>query len=318
MSAQPADQPVRPALLSRRRVLTLAGGALLATACGGGRPPQPSPASAADDVLATPSPAPTSTPTPTPTPRPVPRAGREVRTLLPGAEYETTAVITHSGVEGPRVLVLGGVHGNEPGGWMAAEAIAEWTVTRGSLVVVPRANILATYAFQRTLDGFGDLNRMYPGAVDGLPMARMAHAIVQLAREVDTDLLIDLHESWGFWNERTGDQGGTAFIGQTVTTVAPPAPRAALAETITRVNTQLTEREQLVFRDRNWGRRRRPFGGMDPDLMGFGASSLSLGDFVSGVTPILVEVGQRDQLEDRRAEIHRTIVGALLGERAML
>lgn len=316
MPVRPDHRPRPIARYTRRRVLGLAGGALFAAACGGTSAPEPAPAlRAVDEPIATPPPA-SPTPSPTPTPRPVPPAGRELRTLLPGDEYATTAVLTHSGIEGPRVLVLGGVHGNEPGGWMAAEAIAGWEVTRGSLVVVPRANVLATYAFQRTLDGFGDLNRLYPGAPDGPPMARMARAIVELAREIDADLAVDMHESWGFYNERTADQNGTAFIGQTVTSVGSTFQRNAIRDTIARVNERLSEREQLTFRDRTW-RRRRGYGG-DPGLDGLGASSLSLGEFVSGLQPILVEIGQRDQQESRRAEIHRLIVRALLSEREML
>lgn len=306
----------RPTRYTRRRLLGLAGGALLAAACGGSTGGAPQSSRAREVATALPLAPLAPTVRPTATPRPVPPAGRELRTLLAGSEYATTAMLSHSGIEGPRVLVLGGVHGNEPGGWLAAEAIADWTVTRGSLVVVPRANVLATYAFARTLDGFGDLNRQYPGAEDGPPMARMARAIVDLAREVNADLAVDMHESWGFYRERTPDQSGTAFIGQTVTAVGSLTQRNAIRDTVDRVNELLSEREQLTFRNRTWGRG-RAFA-VDPNFDGIGASSLSLGTFVPGLLPILVEMGQRDQPEERRAEIHRTIVSALLTEREML
>ncbi len=163
----------------------------------------------------------TPSPSPAPTPRPLPPRGREKRALLPGTEWATPLVITHSGVEGARLMVLGGVHGNESGGGLAAEEIAGWKPRAGSLLVAPRANVLATRAFVRTLPELGDLNRLYPGAADSpLPMARMAAAIVSAAREFEVDLLLDLHESWGFYAERTQD--GTAFLGQTVTKRAGP------------------------------------------------------------------------------------------------
>src|SRR5690606_6992882 len=117
----------------------------------------------------------------------VPPAGQEERLLLPGTDWETPAVLTHTGLEGPRVVVLGGVHGNEPGGWLAAEEIAGWSLARGSLVVVPRANRLAVSAFERTPPALADLNRLYPGSEDGEPMARMAREIVALVREVHAD-----------------------------------------------------------------------------------------------------------------------------------
>jgi predicted deacylase len=55
--------------------------------------------------------------------------------------------------------VLGGVHGNEPRGWAAAEQIPDWIPDRGLLVVVPSANVLAIEAGERTLKELGDLNR---------------------------------------------------------------------------------------------------------------------------------------------------------------
>jgi hypothetical protein len=120
----------------------------------------------------------------TPTPRPVPPAGVTERALLPGTEWETPLIATHSGNAGPSVMFLGGVHGNEPGGWLAADVVATWAPAVGSILVVPRANIVADRAFVRTTPELGDLNRLYPGSHDDeLPMARMAATIIDVARE---------------------------------------------------------------------------------------------------------------------------------------
>ena len=101
------------------------------------------------------------------------------------------------------MLVLGGVHGNEPGSWLATEEIAEWQPLRGSLIVIPRANIVATRLGERTLPELGDLNRLYPGSDDAeLPMSRMAAQIVEAAQRYGASLVLDLHESWGFYVER--------------------------------------------------------------------------------------------------------------------
>ena len=76
---------------------------------------------------------------------------------MAGSEWETLLVAQHSSEPGPNVLVLGGVHGNEPGGWLAAEEIAEWMPARGSLIVIPRANAVATRLLERTLPELGDM-----------------------------------------------------------------------------------------------------------------------------------------------------------------
>ncbi len=280
---------------------------------GGTDTPTPTPA------LAAASSGSATLPTPTPIPEPpvMPR-GRETVTLLPGTEWEASGVIFHSGRPGPRLMVLGGVHGNEPGGWMAAEQIAGWEVEHGMLIVLPRVNHRSAAAFQRTLDGFGDLNRLYPGDPEGMPMARMAAAIVELARAWRPHWLFDLHESWGFYNER-GANGGTAFIGQTVTSSGPAPALDLVADVTAEVNAQITAREQLTVRNRPGGR----FGGGgafgDQSDLGAlsgvvrrGTSSLSLGTVIPGLNPVLVEMGQQDQSEWRRAELHQLLVRTMI------
>ena len=340
---------------SRRRFLQLAaagglGGLLLACGAGTGEDGDASAAPAATPTpsatppptpvatptpTATPTPAPTvaaATPTPTPatpTPTPVPTpwpAGREEIALLEGTEWETLLIAQHSGQLGPAVLVLGGVHGNEPGSWFATEEIAEWQPARGSLIVIPRANIVATRVGERTLPELGDLNRLYPGSSNAeLPMARMAAQIVEAARGYRVSLVLDLHESWGFYVER-GDLRGTAFLGQTITS-GPGASREPVATDIAEAfNARVeVERDQLIARD--WmSFETRPGEGAPPSGVaggpdwrpGRGGSSLSLGRYVTGVTPVLVEMGQQDQALERRAELHRLVARVALEARGML
>ena len=236
------------------------------------------------------------------------------RLALPGTPWETPVIINRSGVPGPSVMVLGGVHGNEPGGWVAAETIADWMPDRGVTVVVPRANIVATEAGERTLPELGDLNRFYPGeppeSSQAFPMQRMAWSVVELAREFEVSLLLDLHESWGFYNERTQD--GTAFLGQTVTQGGDPSETPRLEAITSEVNEQISEREQLVPRDRTRFRQLTQRPAFDPSWPTGGTSSLGIGRFVPGLLPVLVEMGQQDQPESRRAELHQLVVRTAL------
>lgn len=170
--------------------------------------------------------------------------------MLEGTPWQAPLVLTHSGQPGSLVLILGGVHGNEPGGWEAAEAIADWQPKAGSLLVIPRANVVATRVFEQTLPELGDLNRLYPGSEGAaLPMSRMAAAIIKLAREFEVDLVIDLHESLGFYLER-GANNGTAFIGQAVAKGNGPLPNSYFTEAVAAVNARITPREELTFRGR--------------------------------------------------------------------
>ncbi len=317
--------------LPRRAFLRLsglaAGGALLACLPGTSEAPEATPAATAPPVTAPPrevTPAvPLRTPTPAPPPRLVPPAGRVERVLLEGTPWQTSAVITHSGVEGPRAMVLGGVHGNEPGGWIAAERIAEWEIDRGSLVVVPRANVVATELLERTTEELGDLNRLYPGTPDAeaLPMSQMAAQITSLALEFEVERLLDLHESWAFFRDR--NQDGTAFLGQTITTGGLIDDFAEGETLIAAINDQIgSRREQFIFRGGRSTVTRSLLSGGVVDLSGGrsfpGGTSLSLGSYVRGLIPYLVEMGQQGQSVDRRASLHRLVTRTALEQWGLL
>jgi hypothetical protein len=261
---------------------------------------------------------PSAAPSPTPTPRPVAPAGTSERMLLDGTASRTPAVITHSGVAGKTLMVLGGVHGNEPGGWMAAEEVAMWTPARGGLLVIPRANAQAIPDFVRTRDDLGDLNRLYPGSAESpYLMERMAAEIVALAKEFQADLVLDMHESWAFFAERS--QNGTAFLGQTVTTGIGPLNPALGKAVVDLVNAQVSGRDTLFERDGSSFRRDPTLGTpSSPNAGGNrGRSSLSLGGHVDGLTPLLVEMGQQDQPIERRTELHLLVARAVMAELGM-
>jgi predicted deacylase len=78
----------------------------------------------------------------------------------------------------PRVVAIAGVHGDEAEGMLALQDFARAcnpAELRGILILVPVANPPAFTAHQRRspLDGL-DLNRIFPGRVDGTPSERLA------------------------------------------------------------------------------------------------------------------------------------------------
>lgn len=324
-SASPGSRRVE-----RRRFLSLTGSiaaasALLA-ACSGKSPARSAGAATVETT-------PIGPPEPTQVPDPVFPAGIETLRLMPDTQWETSGIAIHTGKRGPRVLILGGVHGNEPGGWQAAEAIAKWTPVAGSLIVVPRANRLSTYQFVRTVDGFGDLNRSYPGSPESpLPMARMAAEIVKLANAYRVQWLFDLHESWWFYNER-GANGGTAFIGQTIASGGTTETLPLIKKTMDIVNERITVREQFTLRTTISSQPGRASaapatppptpsatalpGSVTPQLAG-GSSSLGFARWSPGCTPILIEMGQYEQDESRRADLHLMLVRTHLERLEML
>lgn len=277
-------------------------------AADGDGPPTPTPAVAT-------APARADAPPPTPTPQPLRPRGAEERALLAATLWETRLVIRHSGNRGPVVMVLGGVHGNEPGGWLAADQVATWEPAAGSLLVVPRANVLAIRDFVRTTEAMGDLNRLYPGNPDSdLPMERMAAAIVAAASEFEVDTLLDMHESWAFYAEYPGT--GTAALGQTLTPGVGPRREAIGVAVAARVNPAISRREQLIVRDGT--QFRRPDSAAPAAQQGRGRSSLAIGGAVTNLTPVLMEMGQMDQSVERRVDLHLLVARTLMEEVGIL
>lgn len=133
-----------------------------------------------------------------------------VQSLAAGTDYETNAYIYEAKIQGPAVMVVGGVHGNEPAGSLAAEAIQKVSLVKGKLIVIPRANNLALIKGVRTLPKIKDINRAYPGKPDGTPAQRIAFEISSLMKKYNVAMVIDLHEG------RTSHYYDKTSVGQSV------------------------------------------------------------------------------------------------------
>ena len=130
-------------------------------------------------------------------------------TLLPGTSYATKVCINASPISGPAALILGGVHGNEPAGSLAAEQLCVLDIQRGTLIVIPSVNATALAQHVRTLAETGDINRAYPG-LGNTPAHQIAAAIVDIANRHSISLLIDMHEA------RTFHRKDRSSLGQSI------------------------------------------------------------------------------------------------------
>ncbi|HSJ28874.1 MAG TPA: M14 family metallopeptidase [Acidimicrobiia bacterium] len=102
-----------------------------------------------------------------------------------------------AGTPGPRMVVLGGVHGDETEGAAAALRLAHEppVLSRGVLDIVPVCHEAAFDADSRTspVDGL-NLARVFPGDPNGTATSRLAHHLnIEVLQ--GADFLIDLHTS---------------------------------------------------------------------------------------------------------------------------
>ena len=107
-------------------------------------------------------------------------------TLLAGTRWETEGCIADSGKPGPTALILGGVHGSEPAGALAAAQVCTFQPMTGKIVAVPRVNRPGLAAKLRYVpDGGGDMNRVYPGRGEDTPAEQMGAEIIALMGDLE-------------------------------------------------------------------------------------------------------------------------------------
>ncbi len=116
--------------------------------------------------------------------------------LAEGTAAETCLTVLESGQPGPAVFVIGGVHGDETAGWTAANRLAKETkLSSGTLYIVSPANAWgATHSNRLTAEN-RDLNRLFPGGLDGDSSERLAAELFSEIEQANPAVVFDLHES---------------------------------------------------------------------------------------------------------------------------
>lgn len=132
------------------------------------------------------------------------------RYIRKDTRWECAAHHIGSPGDGPTAFVLGGQHRNEPAGFRAASRIAGASVERGDVWVVPRMNKTGIEAnIRAALPGSSDFNRSWNAG--GTPTSNTAKAVWSLVKEVQPDVVMDLHTSRGFYKRSPSGFGQAIF-----------------------------------------------------------------------------------------------------------
>ncbi|MDH5178346.1 MAG: succinylglutamate desuccinylase/aspartoacylase family protein [Gammaproteobacteria bacterium] len=110
-----------------------------------------------------------------------------------------------SGTDGPTLLVIGGIQGDEPGGFTAASLlVTDYRITHGNVWVVPNLNFLSI--IKRSRGVYGDMNRKFLT----LPKADPEYAAVEKIKSIilneKVDIILNLHDGSGFYNPKYIDR----------------------------------------------------------------------------------------------------------------
>ncbi len=123
-------------------------------------------------------------------------AGAAVHTFFQGTQYPLEVHVLEGRDPGPTVMVQGGIQGDEVAGFLSAQVLTRATVRRGTLIVIPRANVPSISRRSRLVNV--DLNRRFDREYDEFYEDCLARVIRHyLAR---SQAFIHLHEGSGFYS----------------------------------------------------------------------------------------------------------------------
>ena len=106
---------------------------------------------------------------------------------------------------GNTLLIIGGIQGDEPGGFNAASLIAtQYTILSGTVWVVPNLNFLSI--IKRSRGVHGDLNRKFDRLHPADPEFNTISRIKKLIADPRVDLVLNLHDGSGFYRHEYIDK----------------------------------------------------------------------------------------------------------------
>ena len=124
-------------------------------------------------------------------------AQREEYTLAAGTPWENTVCALRGTAAGKTVYIVGGVHGDEPAGRIAAELAKSMSLRAGTVYILSAANPYGAAHEQRNTESGYDLNRNFPGDPEGTDAAQIAASICADIADKQPALVLDLHEARG-------------------------------------------------------------------------------------------------------------------------
>jgi hypothetical protein len=116
-----------------------------------------------------------------------------------GGNLDFTLHKLESGRPGPTILVVGGIQGDEPGGfYTAALLVSHYKIKAGAVWVVPNLNFLSIIHNSRGMHG--DMNRKFADLDPKDPEYEAVQKIKAIISDNQVDAVLHLHDGWGYYS----------------------------------------------------------------------------------------------------------------------
>ncbi len=123
-------------------------------------------------------------------------AGAWEHSFFAGTQYPLKVVFLQGEEDGPTIMVQGGIQGDETSGFVTAQLLTQAKVTRGNVIILPRANVPSINLHKRQINV--DMNRRFDQHYNRFYEDRVARVIRFLLAQ--SDAFIHLHEGSGFYD----------------------------------------------------------------------------------------------------------------------
>lgn len=148
----------------------------------------------------------------------------------------------------PTLLIIGGIQGDEPGGFNAASLlVTDYQIDSGNVWVVPNLNFESIV--RRSRGVHGDMNRKFLALPKNDPEYETVNKVKKIIRDKQVDVILNLHDGSGYYRPRHEDGlhsphrwGQSVIIDQSKVEKTAYGDLSGIAErVITRVNNNLLQ-----------------------------------------------------------------------------
>ena len=127
------------------------------------------------------------------------QAQKRIHTVyFKGTDYELNVYRIYGKETGKTLLLVGGIQGDEPGGYLSVDHYADFSLAKGNLIVVPRANFRSIVVNRRKIND--DMNRKFAEDLKSNYETKIVAILKKLIGE--SDCLLNLHDGSGFFSQK--------------------------------------------------------------------------------------------------------------------
>ncbi len=126
-------------------------------------------------------------------------ANKKIHTIFfEGTDHELHTYKICGNNSGKTLLLIGGIQGDEPGGFLSADHYADISLSKGNLIVVPRANFKSIVLYRRQVND--DMNRKFADDHKNNYETKIVEILKKLISE--SDCMLNLHDGSGFYSDK--------------------------------------------------------------------------------------------------------------------